>query len=71
MIVADPTAIPDTTPAELTVAIPVFELVHEPPTVASDRLVVPPTQAMNVPEIADGRLLTVTTAVVRHPVLSV
>jgi hypothetical protein len=58
-----PAATPVTTPEPLTVAALGFVLLHAPPIVVLDSVVEFPTQNDNVPEIADGNALTVTTAV--------
>ena len=59
---------PVTTPVvNPTVAIPVALLLHVPPP-ASDKVVVNPEQTLRLPSIAVGNGLTVTTAVVIHPV---
>ena len=62
-MVAVPAATPVTTPDAVTVATPVLLLVHVPPAVASVSGVVNPTQTDNVPVIAGGKGLTVTTTV--------
>ena len=62
---AVPAAIPVTRPETLTVAVPGDALLHVPPGVPSDRLAVPPAHIVIGPPgvIADGRPLTVTSAV--------
>jgi len=60
---AVPTAIPVTTPVELTVAIEVALLDHVPPVTDSDKVVVVPIQAVAVPVIAAIVGFTVMTAV--------
>ena len=72
-MVVVPAATPVTTPALLTVAIPVFEDVHglaaaavpDPFSVVAD-----PTQTVNVPAMV-GWALTVIVAVLEHPLLLV
>ncbi len=72
VIVAVPVATPDTTPeVELTLAVPEALLVHTPPVGDDDNVVVDPTQTAAVPDIAPGVVLTVTTAVTKHPLLNV
>ena len=72
MIVAVPAAAPVTTPdAELTLAVPEALLVHTPPVGEDDNVVVDPTQTAAVPDIAPGVVLTMTTAVTKHPLLNV
>jgi hypothetical protein len=70
-MVAVPAPPPSTTPALLTLATDVFELVHVPTVVLELKLVVAPWHKVNVPLIADGLGCTVTTLVALHPVLSV
>lgn len=72
VIVAVPAAAPVTTPdVELTLAVPDALLVHTPPVGEEDKVVVDPTQTVAVPDIAPGVVFTVTTAVTKHPLLSV
>ena len=53
-----PVTIPDPIP---TVAIDVAPLVHDPPVMASDKVVVPPlAQVLGVPAIAEGAMFTTT-----------
>jgi hypothetical protein len=69
MIVADPTAAPFTKPVVLpTVAIPVAELLHVPPVVASANVVELPKHITALPEIADGKGFTVIGLTTKHPV---
>ncbi len=69
MMLTTPAATPVTTPVpEPTVAIDVLPLLHVPPPVASERVVVLPTQTVGVPVIADGNAETVTTSVAKQPV---
>ena len=66
-MVAVPPAVatPVTTPVvKFTLAIAVFELVHVPTRVVSDKVVVNPEHTVSVPNISDGNGFTVTTAVV-------
>ncbi len=56
---------------ELTLAVPEALLVHTPPVGDDDNVVVDPTQTVAVPDIAPGVVFTVTTAVTKHPPLSV
>ena len=58
---AFPAATPDTTPAELIVAIPVALLVQIPPVVVLLKVVEPPIQVVKVPVIPfiGGMLVTV------------
>lgn len=58
-MVAEPEAIPVTTPPVETVATPVAELAHVPEEVASESVVVDPTQTAVVPVIPAGLGLTV------------
>jgi hypothetical protein len=72
VIVAVPLTTPVTTPVEeATVATAGLPEDHTPPVVASARVVPTPAQALSVPVIAAGSELTVITAVVLQPVLSV
>jgi len=50
-MVADPAAMPVTTPELFTEAVPDAEELHEPPDVPSVRLTVAPTQTDEAPEI--------------------
>jgi hypothetical protein len=71
-IVAVPLATVVTSPVvPSTVATAVLELLHEPPVVALDRLVVPPIHTLAVPVIAAGAVLTVTSAEALQPVPAV
>ena len=65
-----PEATPLTVPPVPTVATEVLLLVHEPPDVASVRLVVPPAHTAVVPVIDDGAALTVTVTETLQPVES-
>jgi hypothetical protein len=67
VIIAVPAATPVTTPVELMVATPVLLLLHVPPGVISDKLVVRPTQTLSVPVIAAGFGLTVMITVAIQP----
>ena len=67
MITAVPAPAPKTLPVEPTVATVISLLLHVPPP-ASDKVVVNPEQTLRLPSIAVGNGLTVTTAVVIHPV---
>lgn len=59
VMVHAPLAIPVTRPdVGLIVAIPVLELLHEPPATASLKVTVPPTLTVVVPVIAAGIALT-------------
>ena len=67
-----PVAMPVTNPeAEPMVAMPVLPDSQLPPTVASASSDVEPTQALSVPVIGPGSVLTVTVVVTAHPVGSV
>ena len=69
MIVAVPASTPVTTPLpDPTVATATLLLLHVPPGTASAKLDVKPWQTLIVPVIAEGSGLTITTAVVVHPV---
>jgi len=57
-----------TTPEEDTVAMLVLPLLHDPPGVASLRLVVDPTQNVVAPAIAGGVGFTVSPCVVLQPI---
>ncbi len=59
-----PAAIPVTVPVVLMVAIPVALLVHVPPVGVLDKLVVLPTQTVELPVMADGSGFTVIIVVV-------
>ena len=63
----EPTPVPVTTPAVLTVAILPLAVVQVPPVVVSDNVVVDPTHKVMVPVIDAGTGFTVTTVVVVHP----
>ena len=66
-----PTDTPVTIPLpEPTVAVVVKPLVHDPPASASVNAVVKPAQTSAVPVIAEGKGLTVTGVVTKHPVPS-
>lgn len=68
-MVVTPVAAPVTNPlSEPIVAAPVFVLVHNPPLIASVRLLVPPEHTVAGPAIAVGVVLTVTMVAVVHPV---
>jgi hypothetical protein len=60
-----PTAIPVTTPDELTVAIPLADEVQEPPVVGITRVIVLPAHTVDAPVIAPtkGVVFTVITLV--------
>ena len=62
-MVAVPADTPETTPAELTEAVSVLLLLHEPPVVPSLKEVVKPTHTLVVPPIAAGNGLTINVAV--------
>ncbi len=62
---ATPVAVPDVEPI---VAIPVLELLHTPPEVASVSVVVLPTVTLSVPDIAAGFGLTVMVVATLQPV---
>lgn len=66
-MVVTPVARPVTTPADVTVAIPVLALLHVPPVVASVSVVEEPLQVVGLPDIAAGNGLTLTFAVLIHP----
>lgn len=55
--------------ADPTVATAVFPLVHVPPDVLLENVVVAATQITLVPIIEAGSAFTVTTAVLKHPVV--
>jgi hypothetical protein len=65
MIVAVPAPIPDTTPALLTVATALFEVVHTPPAAVLAKVIVELIQTAVDPVMAGttGRALTVTNRV--------
>ena len=69
VIVGVLTKYPDTTPdAKSTLACAILLLLHVPPPVASDNVVVPPTHTpANVPEMGAGRGFTVTVTDFVHP----
>ena len=68
-MLAVPVEIPATTPVAVpTVAIAELDVLHEPPPVAEERVVLEPTQVLAVPLIAAGSAFTVTVAVRRQPV---
>ena len=53
-------------------ATPVLELLHTAPEVLDDKVVVAPVHILLIPpDITDGTGLTVTTAVLEHPVAKV
>ena len=54
---------PDTTPPALTVAMPVAPLIHVPPVIADDKVVVLPTHTLSVPVTAGGVATTVSVRV--------
>lgn len=66
-MVHPPTATPVTTPVELTVAIDVLLLLHEPPEVASVSVLVPPTVVVAIPDIGAGIGATVTVREAEQP----
>jgi hypothetical protein len=66
-IVAVPADDPITIPPPLTLAMPVFPLLHTPPVVTSFRLTEAPVHISGTPVIEAGERLTVTTAVTVHP----
>ena len=64
-----PALTPVTTPVPApTVAVDEFELLHEPPAVASDNVVVEPAHTLNVPLIAAGVGSTVIVKVLVGPI---
>lgn len=66
---AVPADIPVTIPfEEPMIATPVLPLVHEPPVVRSDKLVISPTQTGGVPVMPGNASITVTVVVTVHPV---
>jgi hypothetical protein len=68
-MVATPTDIPVTSPDEgLMVAMPVALLLHEPPAVASVKVIVPPTATEVGPAIGATPAVTVTVLVTKQPV---
>ncbi len=75
VMLAVPAETPVTIPVVPTVATDVLPLVQAPPEVVLDKVVTPPTQTLNVPDIepTDGSALTVTTFVTNaaHPKLFV
>ncbi len=62
-----PLEIPDTIPAEPTVAIPVDVDDHVPPPVAELSVVLAPTHTVPAPEIAAGEARIVIVAVSKQP----
>lgn len=69
-MVAVPGATPVTTPVvKSTVAVPVALLTQVPPADASASVVVRPTHTVVVPVISAGSGLTVTTSVLKQPVV--
>ena len=58
---------PVTFPDPSTVAVPVAALLHVPPGVALDKLVIDPTQTLVVPLIDVGNWFTVTISVTAQP----
>jgi hypothetical protein len=66
-----PDATPVTVPSVPTVATVVFADDQVPPVAAVLNAVVDPAQTVVVPEIAEGAALTVTPAVILHPVAAV
>ena len=71
-MVVPPAVVPVTTPVpETTVATELDPVVHDPPGVASDNVVVRPEQMTLVPVIAAGRALTVKPEVVKQPAADV
>src|SRR5204862_639672 len=70
VIIATPTFTPPTTPVpDPTVAMNVLPLLQVPPGVTSARVVVNPIHTFMVPVMVAGSGLTVTVAVLIHPVL--
>ena len=69
MILAVPPAIAVTVPSVPTVAIAPLELVHVPPAEASVSASVEPAHTGLLPVMPEGCALTVTTAVLKQPVL--
>jgi hypothetical protein len=67
-IVVVPPEMPVTTPAADTVATETLELLHTPPGVASESVVLPEHATVVDPVITAGNGFTVTTLVVRQPV---
>jgi len=63
-----PPETPVTTPPALIVATAGVALLHVPPAVASDNVVVKPMHTLVVPVITAGNGLTVTVAVRKQPV---
>ena len=63
-MVAEPTATPVTIPVDPTVATPVALLLHVPPDVESERVMVAPLHTVELPEIADGIVGPVVTVIV-------
>jgi hypothetical protein len=68
--------IPEATPVTMpddgsTVAVAVLVLVHVPPGMELESVVVKPIQVLGVPENADGSGLIVTSVVVKQPVPNV
>lgn len=63
-IMSSPELTGETMPDELIVAMDGKSLLHDPPLVASDRVIVPPVYTLAGPEIAAGTELIVTVAVV-------
>jgi hypothetical protein len=71
-MVAVPVDTPDTTPLVVPiVAIPVAELVHAPPVVASDSVMLPPTHKDEGPVIAAGFGFTAIGTILLQPVVRV
>ena len=67
-----PVATPVTSPdVLLAVAMPELLLLHVPPPVASLSVLVPPTVAYNIPEIAGGEINTLTVVIAAHPPLTI
>ena len=67
-MVVTPTKIPVTTPPAVIDAINGFPLLHAPPPVASLKVTVAPRHTCVAPLMAEGKGLTVTTAVIVQPV---
>ena len=64
-----PAAIPDTLPETSTVATEILLLLHVPPPVASDNAVIAPAQTRGIPVMLAGNGFTVTTRVLKQPVV--
>lgn len=66
-MVAVPADTPETRPDGPTVAMPILLLLHDPPAVGQESDVLLPRQVAAVPEIAAGKILTVTLTLFEHP----